>query len=83
MTVLLTLYLNILISKRSLAEEVEERTRELNEEKLLLNTTLYSIGDGVISTDANGDILIMNNMAEKLTGQGLNEAVLRPIRRNI
>lgn len=36
--------------------------------------TLYSIGDGVISTDINGFIVNMNPIAEKLCGWSLTEA---------
>jgi PAS domain S-box-containing protein len=38
------------------------------------HTTLTSIGDAVISTDADGRITLMNQEAEKLTGWTLNES---------
>lgn len=37
-------------------------------EKENFKTTLLSIGDGVISTDNEGRVLLMNDVAEKLTG---------------
>lgn len=40
----------------------------LKKEKALFQTTLHSLGDGVISTDINGNIEIMNAVAESLTG---------------
>lgn len=43
-----------------------------NEESL--KTTLYSIGDAVISTDVNGKIIRMNPIAEQLTGWKEKEA---------
>jgi len=50
------------INDRKIAEdaliESEERFR----------TTLYSIGDGVITTDTKGHVKLMNPVAEKLTG---------------
>lgn len=50
----------------------EERRLEneaaLNESERKLRTTLYSIGDGVITTDAKGQITIMNPAAERMTG---------------
>lgn len=50
-------------------------TRELQTEKERLNVTLHSIGEGVISTDQNGTILLMNSVAEDLTGWWREEAI--------
>jgi PAS domain S-box-containing protein len=49
-------------------------TRALQEQKDWFQTTLTSIGDAVIVTDADGLITLMNVVAEKLTGWSLNEA---------
>jgi len=43
-----------------------------------LATTLDSIGDAVVSTDADGCITRMNPVARELTGWSLDEAVGRP-----
>jgi len=50
------------ITKRKVAEEA------LKESEEFFRTTLYSIGDGVITTDTNGCLRQMNPVAEKLTG---------------
>ncbi|MGB4405696.1 MAG: PAS domain S-box protein [Sphaerochaeta sp.] len=43
-------------------------------EKELFETTLLSVGDGVISTDAEAKVLFMNRVAEELTGWRSDEA---------
>lgn len=51
--------------------DVTERRRIdrlLEEERARLKVTLQSIGDGVITTDMGGCIVLMNPVAEKLTG---------------
>lgn len=50
------------ITERKLAEEA------LRESKENLSITLHSIGDGVISTDVEGKVVLMNPVAEKLCG---------------
>lgn len=37
-------------------------------EKEVFRTTLFAVGDGVISVDKNLNIVLMNSMAEKITG---------------
>ncbi|MEG3901937.1 EAL domain-containing protein [Microcoleus sp. B4-C5] len=51
--------------------EIEERQRleeSLFAEKELAQVTLQSIGDGVITTDAQGNVRYFNPIAERLTG---------------
>lgn len=43
----------------------EKELADIHEE---FRTTLYSIGDGVITTDTNGCVRFMNHVAEELTG---------------
>ena len=60
-----------------LRKEIAERewTEEaLAAEKERLNVTLRSIGDGVITADSEGRVVLVNNAAEKLTGWGQEEA---------
>ena len=58
---------------------IDRANRQLESEKALLDTTLDSIVDGVITTDANGRITFMNPSAEAVTGYPESEAVGRPI----
>ena len=53
---------------------IKELEALLREERSLFKTTLHSIGDGVISTDMNGRVDIMNGVAEELTGWSQREA---------
>ncbi|MBK7500161.1 MAG: PAS domain S-box protein [Ignavibacteriales bacterium] len=50
------------------------REKELSETKEEFRTTLYSIGDAVITTDSKGFIKYMNSVAEQLTGWRESEA---------
>ncbi len=61
--------------------DYKETARELHTEKERLRVTLHSIGDGVISTDQQGIILTMNDVAESLTGQWREEAIGQPLSR--
>lgn len=57
--------------------DISERKRvenELAEEKELLRVTLRSIGDAVITTDIDGRIVLINKVAEQLTGWSNDDA---------
>ncbi len=71
------------VSNQSLAAEIEERKKieyALASEKERLSITLRSIGDGVITTDTDGAVMLINKMAEKMTGWTQAEAIGRPLR---
>jgi two-component system, cell cycle sensor histidine kinase and response regulator CckA len=56
---------------RTILQDITERKyaeEELRESEERFKITLYSIGDGVITTDMNGTIQQMNPVAEALTG---------------
>ncbi len=57
------------INERKLAE------KRLVEEKERLSVTLSSITDGVITTDSNGTIILMNRVAEKISGYSYHDAI--------
>lgn len=59
---------------RSLEKSLSARAEELFAEKELMQVTLHSIGDGVITTDASGQIDYLNPVAEYLTGWRLTDA---------
>ncbi len=62
--------------------DITEKKRlieELFHEKELLRISLMSIGDGVICTDTEGRITLINKTAEELTGWKREEAIGKPI----
>jgi PAS domain S-box-containing protein len=62
----------------SLEERVRTRTAEVAAERERLAVTLRSIGDGVITTDTDGRVLMVNRIAEQLAGWSEGEAIRRP-----
>ncbi len=66
------MFLALLISFMIQKVKRAEMTARLREEQM--STTLLSIGDGVIVTDAAGHVTLANHVAESLTGWKLNEA---------
>ncbi|MGB7566265.1 MAG: PAS domain S-box protein, partial [Chitinivibrionales bacterium] len=66
----------------SVLQDITERKRieeAIAAEKERLAVTLRSIGDAVIATDVQGKIVLMNKVAETLTGWPLNDAVGKPL----
>lgn len=64
---------------RTSLEVLEHRAEELFQSEQHLRTTMNSIGDGVISCDADGRIQIMNPVAQTLTGWNQAEAHGKPL----
>lgn len=67
----------LVVSNEKLNEalrEVGKLNRELTAESERLAITLRSIGDGVITTDTAGAVVILNRVAEELCGWTLREA---------
>ncbi len=60
--------LQVVAAAKSLVEEALELEREQ------LVVTLFSIGDGVITTDTEGRVVLVNPVAQKLTGWSTAEA---------
>ena len=57
----------------------KEMEAQVYKEREQFKTTLLSVGDAIISTDREGRINLMNNVAEKLTGWSKEEAFDRPL----
>ena len=63
----------------SLKKNVRQRTRDILQSRKNYITTLNSIGDGVIATDAKGIITGMNPVAERLVGCSKEKALHKPL----
>ena len=62
----------------SITRDISERKQleqKIIEEKELLDITLSSVGDGVISTDTKGKVVLLNEVAQRLTGFSQDDAV--------
>jgi PAS domain S-box-containing protein len=64
---------------RTSLEILGHRAEELFQSEQQLRTTLDSIGDGVITCDADGNVQIMNPVAMELTGWSQVEASGQPL----
>jgi PAS domain S-box-containing protein len=60
-------------------EAVRRAEQRANEQRELLQITLHSIGDAVITTDVEGRVTSMNAVAESLTGWTKSDGVGRPL----
>src|SRR5262249_43558284 len=61
------------------AVERERTAEELRQQREWLQVTLYGIGDGVIATDAQGRVNLLNPVAQVLTGWRQEDAVGRHV----
>ncbi|MCD6388609.1 MAG: response regulator [Desulfobulbaceae bacterium] len=67
-------------NEKLLKRKIDERhkaEKEANEARERLDVTLRSIGDGVVVTDLDGKIVLINKITEQLTGVSQEEAVGR------
>ena len=53
--------------------------KKLKESEIWFSTTLKSLGDGVIATDPEGEVVFLNHAAEGITGWRQQDAVGRPM----
>jgi PAS domain S-box-containing protein len=69
-----------LLDEAAARRAAEELAAAVREERERLRVTLNSIGDGVIATDAEGRVTLLNPVAEALTGWAGADAAGRPLR---
>ncbi|MBL3616886.1 MAG: EAL domain-containing protein [gamma proteobacterium endosymbiont of Lamellibrachia anaximandri] len=65
----------LLAAKDQLEIEVASQTQQLRARKVLAETTLASISEGVITTNAQGVVTALNHTAQELTGWGAKHAL--------
>ncbi len=75
----LQISLNSSAEKWQLRRDLNEVYSELEQEKERLSVTLNSIGDGVIATDMDGRVTLLNKVSSALTGWTVEEARGRPL----
>ncbi len=67
------------VSQKIQYRTLYETEAALKQSEIRYHTTLMSVGDGVIATDVQGLVQLMNPTAETLTGWKLDEASGRPL----
>jgi len=65
--------------RQQLIEELRRSESQTKEAHDWLETTIASIGDGVISTDSAGRVTLLNSVAQSLTGWSQEQAAGRPL----
>jgi PAS domain S-box-containing protein len=60
-------------------EALAHKSEELEQQREWFQVTLSSIGDGVITTDINGQVTFLNPIAEAMTGWSSDDARGKPI----
>ena len=63
------------VSRKTLEKKVRERTKDLEQVRAKDEAILASIGDGLVATDKNGRILLVNKAFERLLGWQKREAL--------
>lgn len=66
---------NRMIGSLTDTTKYRQTQQELHMEKEIIRSTLLSVGDGIISIDKEGDILLFNPAAEALTGWRCDEVI--------
>ena len=63
----------------SAKEALEQESTELRKQREFFRVTLASIGDAVITTDADAKVTFLNPVAEEMTGWKSQEAIGQPL----
>ena len=71
--------LNVITERLGRIIERKQAQEDLTNERERLSVTLRSIGDGVIATDEKGKVVLMNKVAETLTGWTEESAIGKPL----
>ena len=66
-------------SFNAMAHKISDLIQRLHTEKELAEVTLSSIGDAVITTDAQARVTFLNQVASNLTGYPVQEALGKPL----
>ncbi len=77
----LQINLEIALYKYDMEKKLKESERRLQEKNQWLVAVIESIGDAVIATDPEGDVKLINPIAEILTGWKQEEAIGQPLKK--